>query len=187
MTQQPDAGGWRTLSSELKYDNAWVAVTEHQVVNPGGGRGIYGTVHFKHLAVGVLSLDDEGNTWLVGQYRYPLKRYSWEMPEGGGAIDVDPLESARRELKEETGIEARDWRLLLELDLSNSVTDERAYIYLATGLSFGEAAPEETEALSLRKLPFTEAYAMVGDGRITDSLTVAAVLRLRLLQLEGGL
>jgi 8-oxo-dGTP pyrophosphatase MutT (NUDIX family) len=172
---------WRTLSSERKYNNAWIEVTEHQVVNPGGGRGIYGTVHFKNRAIGVLPIDADGNTWLVGQYRYPLWRYSWEIPEGGGALDVEPVESAKRELREETGLVAASWQKLLELHLSNSVTDEGAVIFLATELSQGEAAPEETEALSLRKLPFDEAYAMVLAGEITDVISVAAILRYKLL------
>ena len=178
---------WQTLSSDLIYENTWIAVTEHQVVNPGGGRGIYGTVHFKHVAVGVIPLDDEGNTWLVGQYRYPLGRYSWEIPEGGGEIGVDPLESAKRELREETGIEAATWQPLLEADLSNSVSDERAYLYLATGLTLGEAAPEESESLALRKLPFAEVYAMALDGRISDAMSLCAILRVRLLLDEAGL
>jgi 8-oxo-dGTP pyrophosphatase MutT (NUDIX family) len=176
-----DENPWQTLSSEQKYDNPWLKVTEHEVINPNGGRGIYGTVHFKHLAVGVIPVDADGNTWLVGQYRYPLGRYSWEIPEGGGEPGVDPVENARRELREETGIEAGGLELLLELDLSNSVSDEHAYLYVATDLSFGEAAPEDTESLTLRKLPFDEAYAMALDGRITDAMSVAAILRLKLL------
>ncbi|HLF79299.1 MAG TPA: NUDIX hydrolase, partial [Dehalococcoidia bacterium] len=135
----PEENPWQTLSSELKYSNPWIEVTEHQVVNPSGGPGIYGTVHFKHLAIGILPLDHEGYTWLVGQYRYPLERYSWEIPEGGGVHGVDPLDSAKRELQEETGIEAKNWQRLVEIDMSNSVSDERATVFLATGLTFGES------------------------------------------------
>lgn len=176
---------WRTLSSEQKYDNRWIEVTEHQVVNPAGDPGIYGTVRFKHLAIGVLPIDDEGNTWLVGQYRYPLGRYSWEIPEGGGAMGIDPLVSAQRELREETGIEAAHWEQLLEFDLSNSVTDEHAIIYIATELSFGLPEPEETEALALMQVSFEEAYERVLEGRITDVISVAAILRYRLRQMEN--
>jgi 8-oxo-dGTP pyrophosphatase MutT (NUDIX family) len=178
---------WQTLSSEVRYSNSWIEITHHDVINPSGGAGIYGTVHFKNLAIGVIPLDREGYTWLVGQYRYPLRRYSWEIPEGGGAHGIDPLESARRELKEETGIEAARWQCLIEMDLSNSVSDERAIIFLATELSMGEASPEETEALTLRRLPFDQAYEMVINGEITDSLSVAGILRLKLLLLDGGL
>jgi 8-oxo-dGTP pyrophosphatase MutT (NUDIX family) len=175
---------WQTLSSERRYDNPWIEVTHHEVVNPGGGRGVYGTVHFKNLAIGVIPLDEAGNTWLVGQYRYPIRRYTWEIPEGGGPVGTDPEQSARRELREEAGIEAEKLELLVEMDLSNSVTDERAIVYLATELSFVDAEPEETESLTLRKLPFDEAYVMVIDGRITDSLSVAGILRLKLLLQE---
>ena len=181
-----DDNPWKTLSSELKYANPWIEVAEHRVVNPNGGRGIYGTVHFKNIAIGVLPLDDAGNVWLVGQYRYTLGRYSWEIPEGGGALAVDPLESAKRELKEETGIEAAHWRRLLEMDMSNSVTDERAIIYLATELSFGAADPEETESLAVRRVPLDEVYRRVLDGEIRDSIAVAGILRLRLLLDEPG-
>jgi 8-oxo-dGTP pyrophosphatase MutT (NUDIX family) len=177
---------WQTLTSELKYENPWISVTEHQVINPRGGRGIYGTVHLKNYAIGILPLDDEGNTWLVGQWRYPLGLYSWEIPEGGGRLDLEPLASAKRELKEETGIEADDWHLVLNLHLSNSVTDETGFIFVATSLHFGAAEPEETEELALRKLPFAEAYRMVLDGEITDVISVAAILRTHLLLSEAA-
>lgn len=183
MTQS-ESNPWQVNSSETRYDNAWIQVVHHEVTTPAGQPGIYGIVHFKHLAVGVLPVDDEGNVWLVGQYRLALGRYSWEIPEGGGVLDEETLISAQRELKEETGIEARDWRKLLEADLSNSATDERATIYLATGLTQGEPQPEDTEVLALRKLPFVEVYAMALDGRITDVMSVLAILRYRLLQLE---
>ncbi len=178
---------WRTLSSEIKYDNPWIEVTEHQVIAPAGSPGIYGTVHFKNLAVGVLVIGEEGETWLVGQYRYAGDVYTWEIPEGGGPRDVEPLISAQRELMEETGIQARNWQKLLEMDLSNSTTDEHAVVFVATGLRFGEATPEETELLTLRKLAFPELYAMVLDGRIADVMTVAAVLKARLMWEELSL
>jgi 8-oxo-dGTP pyrophosphatase MutT (NUDIX family) len=178
---------WRTLSTEVRYDNAWITISHHDVLRPRGSPGIYGTVHFKHLALGVVVLDDEMNTYLVGQWRYPLQQYSWEIPEGGGEEGIDRLTSIQRELKEETGIEAANWRELFHIHLSNSVTDEVATIYLATGLSFGAAEPDDTEALQLRKLPFEDAYQMALDGRITDAISVAALQRVKLLQLEGKL
>ena len=173
---------WRTLRSSLRYDNPWISVTHHDVVNPSGGEGIYGVVHFKNRAIGVLALEDDGTTYLVGQYRYPLEMYSWEIPEGGGPHSENPLEAAKRELLEETGLRAREWRQILRMHLSNSVSDEESIVYLATDLEQGEASPEETERLTLRRLPFTDVLAMVQRGEITDSITVAAVLCLALEQ-----
>lgn len=172
---------WTTLERKEIYDNNWINVNEHQVINPSGGRGIYGVVHFKNLAIGILPLDEDNNTWLVGQYRYPLQAYSWEIPEGGGPLGLDPLDGAKRELLEETGLTATDWTELQRMHLSNSVSDELAIIYVARGLNMGVAAPEETEDLQLRKLPFEEAYRMVLDGTITDSMSVAAILKTKVL------
>jgi 8-oxo-dGTP pyrophosphatase MutT (NUDIX family) len=154
------------------------------VITPGGSPGIYGTIHFHHLAIGIIPLDDQGNTWLVGQWRYPLGLYSWEIPEGGGDPDLPALESAKRELKEETGIEAASWQLILEMHLSNSVTDEHCFVYLATGLSFGESSPDETERVGSPPA-LEDAYQRVLRGEITDAISVAAILRLKLLLGEG--
>lgn len=181
----PVQNPWKTLSTEEKYDNPWIRVTKSEVIDPGGGDGEYGVVHFKNLALGIVPIDAEGNTWLVGQFRYPLNRYTWEIPEGGGSLVVDPLESAQRELLEEAGISAKKWQLIQEMDLSNSATDERALLYLATDLSFSEPNPDENEELQLMKVPFVEAYERVVSGELRDSLTVAAILKLRTLQLEG--
>jgi len=172
---------WTTLERKEIYDNNWINVNEHQVINPSGGQGIYGVVHFKNLAIGILPLDEDNNTWLVGQYRYPLQAYSWEIPEGGGPLGLDPLDGAKRELLEETGLTATNWTELQRMHLSNSVSDELAIIYVARGLTMGVAAPEETEDLQLRKLPFEEAYQMVLDGTITDSMSVAAILKTKVL------
>ncbi len=122
---------------------------------------------------------------LVGQYRYPHQAYSWEIPEGGCPVGTDPLATARRELKEETGLEADFCVPVQELDLSNSVSDESAILYLAWGLHAGQAVPEETERLVVRWLPFAEAAAMAKDGRIRDSMSVAALLRVALMRAEG--
>lgn len=178
---------WKTLESDLKYDNNWISVTEHQVINPSGGKGIYGEIHFKNLAIGILPLDEDYNTWLVGQYRFPLKAYSWEIPEGGGPLGEDPLESARRELLEETGMSARNWKEIQRMHLSNSVSDELSIIYIATDLIQGIAMPEETEQLVVKKLPFNEVYQMVLNNEITDSMSVAAILKAKLLILNGEL
>jgi 8-oxo-dGTP pyrophosphatase MutT (NUDIX family) len=178
---------WSTLSSREVYDNAWIRVVDHEVLNPRGNPGIYGTVHFKNLAIGVVPLDRQGCTFLVGQYRYPMGRYSWEIPEGGGAKDVDPLLSAQRELSEETGLTAGRWQMLLEMDLSNSATDEHAICFLAWDLTQGKAHPEEDEQLTIRRLPFVTAFGMVERGEITDAMSVAAILKVQLLALTHGL
>jgi len=172
---------WTILSQRAVYDNKWIGVTEYDVINPGGGKGIYGVVHFKSLAIGVVPLDEELNTWLVGQYRFPLKQYSWEIPEGGGDPAVAPVASAERELLEETGLVAKEWTPLMEMHLSNSVSDEKAILFLARQLEQREPEPEETEQLVVRKVPFEEAYRMVMDGIITDSMSVAAILKVKIL------
>jgi ADP-ribose pyrophosphatase len=176
---------WKVLNSKKIYDNNWISLTEHQVINPSGGEGIYGEVHFKNIAIGILPLDEDLNTWLVGQYRFPLKSYSWEIIEGGGLLDTDPITSAQRELAEESGLTAQKFTEIQRLHLSNSVSDELAIIYLAQGLQMGESSPEETEELVIRKLPFNEAYEMVIDGTITDSMSVAAILKTKILIQEG--
>jgi ADP-ribose pyrophosphatase len=176
---------WKTLSTEHVYESPWIRVTRHDVLNPSGNPGTYSVVHFKNLAIGILALDEFNNTWLVGQYRYPINQYTWEIPEGGGQTDTPPLESAKRELKEETGMEAGHWQLIHEMHLSNSATDEFCLLYLARDLRFGISEPEETEQLQVRKLPFQELYEEVLAGKITDSLTVTAVLKVKLMMLEG--
>lgn len=178
---------WKVLESEVKLSTPWIDVTLHKVLNPAGKEGIYGVTSFKNLAIGILPIDEEDNTYLVGQYRFPMNKYSWEIPEGGGPIGISPLLSAQRELKEETGIEADNWELIQSMELSNSATDEVAHIFLATGLSYGESSPEENEQINLFKIPFAELYERVKSAEITDSLTVAAVLKYRIMQLDGSL
>jgi len=142
---------WTVLDQKKIYENPWIELTEFQVINPSGGNGIYGKVHFKHKAVGVIPLDENWNTWLVGQYRFTLNQYSWEIPEGGGEMNEDTLEEAKRELLEETGLIANSWTKILTMHLSNSVTDEWAVIYLARDLEEKEAQPDETEKLVVKK------------------------------------
>ncbi len=178
---------WTVLNKKEVYDNPWIEVTEFDVLNPSGGKGIYGKVHFKNNAIGIIPLDEELNTYLVGQYRFTLSRYSWEIPEGGGPLGTDLLESAKRELKEETGLIAEEWTKLLDLHLSNSVSDEFGCIFMARGLRQEEAMPEETEQLAIKKVPFSAAYEMVEKGIITDSVAVAAILKVKILLLEGKL
>jgi 8-oxo-dGTP pyrophosphatase MutT (NUDIX family) len=177
MTQDEIKNPWKTLSGELKYDNKWISVTEFQVINPSGGKGIYGKVHFKNKAIGIVPLDQEMNTWLVGQYRYTLNEWSWEIPEGGGPFTEPPVDAAKRELQEETGLRAEHWTNILRFHTSNSVTDEEGFIFLAEGLTQGDAALEETEAdMKIRKLPLKDAVQMVIEGKITDSLSVMGLL-----------
>jgi 8-oxo-dGTP pyrophosphatase MutT (NUDIX family) len=181
----PEENPWKITSEKDIYDNPWINLTEYQVINPSGNPGIYGKVHFKNLAIGVLPLDDELNTYLVGQYRFTLNQYSWEMPEGGGPLSIDPLESAKRELLEETGLKADSWTEIQRLHLSNSVSDEYSILYLARDLKQFEAEPEDTEQLIVKKLPFEEVYQMVCRNEITDAMTVAAVLKVKLFLMEG--
>ena len=181
MNKSENTNPWQTNSNKIVYQNNWIAVHHHEVKTPTGTDGIYGVVHFKNIAIGIIPLDENNHTWIVGQYRYPLNKYSWEIPEGGGKIGVNPLDSAKRELLEECGIIAQDWEKLLEMDLSNSATDEHAILYVARNLTFTQAEPEETEELKLKKIPFETLFQMVMNGEIEDALTVAAVLKLKLV------
>ena len=178
---------WTVLDQKKIYENPWIELTEFQVINPSGGNGIYGKVHFKHKAVGVIPLDENWNTWLVGQYRFTLNQYSWEIPEGGGEMDEDTLEEAKRELLEETGLIANSWTKILTMHLSNSVTDEWSVIYLARDLEEKEAQPDETEKLVVKKIPFDKAVQMIEDGLITDAMAIAAIQKIQLLVYQGKL
>lgn len=178
---------WTILSTEEIYSNPWLTLHEHKVITPTGTRGIYGVISPRKLALGVVPFTSSGDVVLVGQYRFPLKRFSWEIPEGGGDKDVDPQESAARELAEETGYRAASWREILRLDLSNSVSDEHAIAFLAWDLVPGDAAPDETEELALRCVRFGEAIDMVLRGEITDAISVASLLKVQMLAIRGDL
>ncbi len=187
MDSNEQKNPWVTLKSEKIYDSPWIGLTKHDVLNPSGNPGTYSVVHFKNLAIGVLPLDKDYNTWIVGQFRYPINQYSWEIPEGGGDRNVPPIDSAKRELLEETGITANKWTQIQEMYLSNSASDEYCILYIAQELTFGEAEPEEDEELVCRKIHFNDLYKMVEKGEITDSLTVAIVLKAKIMMLEGKL
>ncbi|MCW5735499.1 MAG: NUDIX hydrolase [Enhydrobacter sp.] len=180
-------GPWTVLARRDVYDNRWIRVTHHEVLTPAGEPGIYGTVHYKNHALGIVPVDEEGHTFLVGQHRFPFDAYSWEIPEGGGTLGVDPRESAARELKEETGLEAMNWQQLLCCDLSNSTSDERSTSFLAWGLTQGTASPDPTEQLALRRVRLTEAFRMVAAGEIQDALSVLSLQAVQLLHLQGRL
>lgn len=173
----PYVNPWKTLTSKPLYENPWISVREDQVTRPDGNPGIYGVVHYKNIATGVVPLHEDGTVTLVGQFRYTLNEYAWEIPEGGCPAGEEPLEAARRELLEETGLTAREWQPLGDrYHLSNSVSDEVGYLFLATGLEHGEAQPEGTEELQVKRVPLREAVRMVMTGEITDCLSVIGIL-----------
>lgn len=176
---------WRRTSRRLAYANAWIEVFHDEVVRPDGEPGVYGVVRPRTFAVGVVALDDAERVLLVGQYRYTLDRYSWEIPEGGVALGDDPLEGAQRELAEETGVRASSWRELLRFSLSNSTTDETGVLYLATGLAPGAPHPDPTEELAVRWVALDEALAQVKAGTLFDSMTQMGLLRLALDRDDG--
>jgi 8-oxo-dGTP pyrophosphatase MutT (NUDIX family) len=174
--------GWKKLNSRTVWENDWMQILEDEVINPGGGNNHYGHVHFKNRAVAIIPLDENDNVWLVGQERYTLNTWSWELPMGGAPLDEGPLDAAQRELKEETGLAADKWTEIMRLHMSNSITDEAGIVYLAENLTEGEPEFEESEDLEIRKLPLAEALAMVNNGEITDAISVAALLRIAALR-----
>ena len=176
---------WKKIDSRLVYENDWMQVLEDKVINPRGGRNDYGHIHFKNRAVAILPLDENNNTWLVGQDRYTLGEWSWELPMGGAPHDEDLLAAAKRELKEETGLTADCWTELMQLHLSNSITNELGVVFIAEELSAGRTAFDETEVLEVRKTPLMDAIAMVGSGEITDAMSVAALLRAALMNVDS--
>jgi 8-oxo-dGTP pyrophosphatase MutT (NUDIX family) len=178
---EPVANGpWTRLSRRVAYENGWIVVWHDEVIHPDGNPGIYGVVHFRNAAAGVVVLDDADRVLLVGQHRYTLDAYSWEIPEGGVSADESALDGIRRELREETGVEATDWTQIGSYALSNSITDERGLLWLATELRQGTAQPDPTEDLAVRWVPFEEALAMIGDGRITDAVSIMGIQRVAL-------
>jgi 8-oxo-dGTP pyrophosphatase MutT (NUDIX family) len=177
--QMPESKNpWKTLNVTEVYDNPWIHIDEHDVINPSGNPGIYGKIHFKNIACGIIPLDDDNTTWIVGQYRYALDRYSWEIPMGGVVVGTDLIAGAQRELKEETGLTAVHWKKILDVDLSNSITDEVGVVFVAEGLKRGKPEFEDTEQIEIRELPFDDLVQMALDGQITDVLSVAGILKL---------
>ncbi|MFY0625970.1 MAG: NUDIX hydrolase [Reichenbachiella sp.] len=176
---------WKTISSKKIYENPWIKVEEDQVINPSGNEGIYGKVLFKNKAIAIIPVDENLNTWIVGQYRYTLDEYSWEIPMGGGPIEDDVLDSAKRELKEETGLIAKKWEQIMRIHTSNSVTNEEGFVYVASQLIQEETEFEDTEALVVKKLPLQEAINLVMKGEITDSISIAGLFKVGAM-IENG-
>lgn len=170
---------WKPQTSKKIFENPWLTLHEDKVINPGGGISHYGKINFKNIAIGIIPLDENNNTWLVGQYRYVPDCYSWEIPMGGGPLNINPLDSAKRELKEETGLTARNWQEIMKLHTSNSVTDERGLVYVARELTQGKTELEETEDLLIKKLPLEEAIERVLNGEITDAVSICGLLKLK--------
>jgi 8-oxo-dGTP pyrophosphatase MutT (NUDIX family) len=177
---------WRRLARRTVYENAWIRIHHDDVVRPDGALGIYGVVEFRNVAVGVVALDDEDRLLLVGQFRYTHDAYSWEIPEGGVPADESPLDGAKRELAEETGFRAADWRELVRLATSNSVTDEVGVVYVARDLTPGIATPDGTEQLATRWVTIDEAISMIDRGELLDAMSQVAILRLALERRDAG-
>ena len=176
---RPHGRPWQAGDERVVFESNWITVTDQTAIAPTGNPARYGLVRFKNLAIAVLPLHDDGTVTLVGQHRFPLGDYTWELPEGGSPWAEDPLEGAKRELAEETGLVAAEWREILRGQLSNSITDERMIGYLALDLSEGPHKPEAdaTEAIAMVRVPFREALEAAMAGHLQDMLTVAMLLR----------
>ncbi len=184
---QPSGAPWKSRAERTVYENPWITVQEHQAEAPTGAATVYGVVGFKNFALAILPIFPDGRIVLVGQHRFPLRDYSWEIPEGGSPIDRDPLEGAQRELREEAGLEAGAWRKVLSFQVSNSVSDERGFGFIATDLREVPAEPDPTEAFAVVRVPFREALEQAVAGRMPDLITVAMLLRAHHMAVEGAL
>jgi 8-oxo-dGTP pyrophosphatase MutT (NUDIX family) len=172
---------FKKIEEKIVYENKWITVKHADIITPKNTNGIYGTVHFKNYAIGIIPIDKNGYTYLVGQYRFALENYSWEIPEGGGPLNEDILNSAKRELQEEVGFFAQKWTKIAELNTSNSVTDEVGIIFVAQDLEQTNTAHEETEELQIKKIHLSDAIDWALNGKIKDAIALIGLLKLKIL------
>lgn len=173
---------WITNSSRVVYQNTWISVREDQVIRPDGNPGIYGVVEIRP-SVGVLAMNDREEVVLVGQWRYAMNRYSWEIPRGGSHPgETDMLAVAQRELMEEAGVVASDWEPLGKVDICNGVANDVQSLFFARGLSATNRQLDPEEEIALEWRPFETVLSMAMDGRITEVCSIAAILKVALLR-----
>jgi 8-oxo-dGTP pyrophosphatase MutT (NUDIX family) len=178
---------WRSDGTETVFDNPWMAVTRHPATAPTGHAADYAVVRLKNVGTGVLPVYDDGTVVLVGQQRFALANYSWEMPEGGAPLDEDPFDGVRRELAEEAGLEAVHWASALSVEMSNSITDEIGKTWIAWDLSPVPVAPDPTEVIAVVRVPFMDLLDEIGRGTVKDAMTVATAYKAYHMALNGDL
>jgi len=178
---------WRDAGSTTLFENPWMRLTRHDATAPTGHKADYVVMRPQNMSVGVLPLHADGTVTLVGQQRFALMNWSWEMPEGGAPFSEDPLEGARRELAEEAGLAAAQWRLAYRAEMTNSITDERAMAWLAWDFTEVPIAPDETEIIRVARVPFGDLLREIGRGSIRDMFTLATALRAYHMAREGEL
>jgi 8-oxo-dGTP pyrophosphatase MutT (NUDIX family) len=176
---------WQDLGHEVVHQTPWMKITEHQAVAPTGREASYGVLRFQNIATGVLPIHPDGTVTLVGQSRFARANYSWEMPEGGAPFGEDPLTGVKRELAEEAGLAAASWQLALRMEMSNSITDEIGFTWIAWDLTPVPVDPDPTEVIAIVRVPFTQLLHEIERGAILDALTIATAYRAYHMAREG--